>query len=177
MFPFPKKKQPQISEHSELKIAFHDDARYFGIHGRMQVSHKTKGLSEAIIVFVFPDLVTPPHLTPGLMSYIWSKAQAEGYIPHTLLEYGKDAEIVNYTKKEPVLTSEVTHILAHRISTSLDQDVNDIITLLTRPVSMAEAIDLADRTEVGHGVSRTDGAVSEVLRGYMAPAPATQEQQ
>jgi hypothetical protein len=159
-FPFAKNKATAPSVHLELKIAFHDDARYFGVHGRMQVSHKTKRLKGVPIVFVFPDMVTPPQLNPSMLAYIWAKAEAEGYIPHQLLEYGKDAEIVNFSKKEPVISTEAMHVLSHRLAKEVGKDIKDVIDLLARPVSTSEAIFLASEAEEGKGVN----AVAEQIQ-------------
>jgi len=79
----------------DLGVKFHHDANLFGEHGRINVSHRKKGLVEESVAFVFPGITTPPKLDLRLLAYIWEEAQNQGYIVHHLAQYGNENEIVD----------------------------------------------------------------------------------
>lgn len=83
----------------DLNVKFHHDANLFGEHGRLNVTHRKKGLTEESIAFVFPGITTPPKLDLRLMAYLWEEAQNQGYIVHHVDQYGKANEVVDTTRE------------------------------------------------------------------------------
>lgn len=88
--------QPHIS--TGLKIVFYKDAAYFGEHGRINVSHKKHGLVEQDIAFVFIGVTTPPVLDLTTYIRVWEEARHQGYIPHHMVEYGKNNEVFDVNR-------------------------------------------------------------------------------
>lgn len=82
-----------------LTVMFYKDAIYHGEHGEIRVSHKKFNLDEEVVSFVFVGMSTPPHLDVALMSFIWEEAKAQGYIPHNLVSYGRDSDVVKYPER------------------------------------------------------------------------------
>lgn len=77
-----------------IKPKFHHEANLFGEHGRMVVTHRSKGLTEQSVAFVFPGLTTPPKMDLVLMSFLWEEAQNQGFIPHHIASYGCDNAVI-----------------------------------------------------------------------------------
>lgn len=90
--------RPHIT--TELKICFHKEAIYFGEHGTINVTNKKLGLVEQNIVFVFVGITTPPVLDLTTYIRIWEEAKAQGYIPHHIVQYGKNNEVFDTSRAE-----------------------------------------------------------------------------
>lgn len=118
LFGFSTSTKDPVSPHSQLRIEFHKEARHFGEHGKLRVSHRKQNIDDKIVAFVFPDLTTPPHLDPSLVNYIWDQAAAKGYIVQCMVEYGRDREVVQFGSREAPLSEERAKAIAksmHRI--------------------------------------------------------------
>jgi hypothetical protein len=80
---------------NDLEIRFHKDANVFGEHGTINVTHVRQGLVENTVRFVIVGLTTPPNLSKEVFNLIWEAAKAQGYIPHHIVTYGRDNDIVS----------------------------------------------------------------------------------
>lgn len=74
--------------YNELGVAIYKDANAYGEHGRMQVSHRARGLNNVEVPFAFPSLTDAPPLTAKLFLDIWAAFESQGYIAHHLVSYG-----------------------------------------------------------------------------------------
>lgn len=131
MFGFKSKQDVQAqSPHAGLVIVFHKEARHFGEHGKIRVSHKRQNIDDEIVTFAFPDLATPPNLDPFLINYIWEEAKAQGYIPHNLIEYGRTAEVVNFNATPNAIPVDVARALIGNLQAHFGGEVEEISRLL-----------------------------------------------
>ena len=97
----------------ELEVRFHKEANFFGEHGTLNASHHKQELKETNIRFVLVGLTTPPKLDLFTFVFLWEAAKEQGYIPHALVTYGKDNEIVNTL---PVINDLTTDAVSVRTS-------------------------------------------------------------
>lgn len=104
--------RPHIS--TELKICFHKDAIYFGEHGTINVTNKKLGLVEQNVVFVFVGVTTPPVLDLTTYIRVWEEAKTQGYIPHHIVQYGKNNEVFDTGRIEDNIANLSEHSIAAR---------------------------------------------------------------
>lgn len=139
MFGF-QKKNP-VSPHAKLRIEFHKEARHFGEHGKIRVSHRKQNIDDQIVVFVFPDTVTPPPLDPSLIDYIWDQASAQGYIATSLIEYGRDRESVQFGAREVPLSKDRAEAIAKSMANVLGGEVSKIASALKNAADIVSDFD------------------------------------
>lgn len=70
----------------DFDVKFHKDANGHPEHGSLYVDHTQKGLKNEPIRFSFGD-VHPANMTPELLTYIFDKAECQGYVVHCLRSY------------------------------------------------------------------------------------------
>lgn len=72
------------------------------------MTHVRHGLSEKTVPFVFEGVKNPPAMSLETMLHIWHEAQAQGYVPIHIVEYGAKSEVMdlsNYPNIRSVKTS------------------------------------------------------------------------
>lgn len=99
--------KPKKHISTDLEIKFHKDANFFGEHGTINVSHVRLGLVETPVRFVFAGVTTPPRLDLTTYIRIWEEARAQGFVPHHLVTYGKNNEVIDVSKPADTTVNSV----------------------------------------------------------------------
>lgn len=99
---------------TSIRICFHKEAIYFGEHGVIKVTNKKMGLVEQDISFVFVGVTTPPPLNLDTYVRIWEEAKNQGYIPHEMVQYGKNNEVFDVERAEYNICMAEPHSIASR---------------------------------------------------------------
>lgn len=120
-----------------LEIKFYKEANYFGEHGTINVTHKRFGLEEQTVRFVFCGVTTPPRLDLATYIRIWTEAEHQGFIPHYLVTYGKNNDVVDNSPPYDRMDSFSLTQPAVAYKSSPEQQTNDT-ELLTREETEAE---------------------------------------
>lgn len=91
-------------------IVFDTDTIYFGEHGKLVVTHHKKRIIDRSIPFAFVGMTKAPALNEYHFHLIFEAAREQGYIPHEIVEYGRNAEIVTIDSDEPNVNSAAAAI-------------------------------------------------------------------
>lgn len=93
---------------TDLEIRFHKDANHFGEHGQLNVTHVKQNLKGVPVRFVFVGVSEAPKMDLALMNYIWEEAKYQGYIPHHLVCYGINNDLIVGTAAEELALEDRT---------------------------------------------------------------------
>jgi hypothetical protein len=81
------KREKQI-EPDQIDILIHEQAAYFGEHGRMIATNRELNIIEKPVIFCLKGFSKPLPLNHRMYAHIWKSFLAEGWIPIELIKYG-----------------------------------------------------------------------------------------